>query len=103
MKALRSRMPKILKFTRFSLRDFLVAAGPAALAVAITCLLAYWLVDPAPPKRVVLSTGQDNGAYEAFGRKYASALAKFEIEVVLKPSLGSRENLQRLQDDASGI
>lgn len=96
-------MPKILKFSHFSLRDFLVAAGPAAIAVIITCLLAYWLVDPSPPSTVTLSTGQENSAYEAFGQKYAAALAKFDIRVVLKPSLGSQENLQRLKDDDSGI
>lgn len=96
-------MPKILTFTRFSLRDFLVAAGPAALAVIVTCLLAYWLVDPSPPERIRLSTGQENSAYEAFGKKYASALARFDIDVILEPSLGSQENLQRLNNPRSGI
>lgn len=97
------RMPKILKFSRFSARDFLVAAGPAVIAVIVTCLLAYWLVDPAPPKTVTLSTGQENSAYEAFGKKYAATLAKFDVQVKLAPSLGSQENLQRLKADASGI
>lgn len=96
-------MPKILKFSRFSLRDFLVAAGPAAIAVLATCILAYWLVDPSPPSIVTLSTGQENSAYEAFGKKYAAALAKFDIRVIQKPSLGSEENLQRLKDDDSGV
>ena len=96
-------MPKILRFTRFSPRDFLVAAGPAAFAILVTCLLGYWLVDPAPPKKVTLSTGQENSAYEALGKKYAGALAKFDIQVVQRPSLGSRENLERLKDPASGI
>jgi uncharacterized protein len=95
-------MPKILRFTQFSLRDFLVAAGPAALAIAATCLLAYWLVDPSPPKQVRLSTGQENSAYEMLGKKYADALAKFGIRVILDPSLGSQENLQRLKDGSSG-
>ena len=93
-------MPKILHFTRFSLRDFLIAAGPAAIAVIATCLLAYWLVDPSPPSRVSLSTGQDNSAYEVFGKKYAESLARFGIKVQLAPSLGSQENLQRLKDGA---
>lgn len=96
-------MPKILTFTRFSLRDFLVAAGPAALAIAATCLLAYWLVDPSPPKQVTLATGQENSAYEALGKKYAGALAKFDIQVRLKPSLGSQENLLWLKEGTSGV
>lgn len=103
MISIRPRMPKILTFTRFSLRDFLVAAGPAAIAVTITCLLAYWLVDPSPPERIRLSTGQENSAYEAFGKQYANALARFDIDVILAPSLGSQENLQRLNNPRSGI
>jgi len=97
------RMPKILKFTQFSLRDFLIAAGPAVIALVVTCLLAYWLIDPAPPKQVTLSTGQENSAYEAFGKKYAEVLAKTGIRVVLVPSPGSQENLQRLKNPDSGV
>jgi TRAP-type uncharacterized transport system substrate-binding protein len=97
-------MPKILsRFTQFSLRDFLVAAGPAAIAILITCVLAYWLVDPSPPKSVTLSTGQEHSAYDAIGKKYAQALAEVGIQVELKPSLGSQENLQRLNDPGSGV
>ncbi|MGH8808543.1 MAG: TAXI family TRAP transporter solute-binding subunit [Noviherbaspirillum sp.] len=96
-------MPKILRFTKFSPRDLLVAAGPAAIAIIVTCLLAYWLVDPSPPKRMTLSTGQENSAYEAIGKKYADALANFDIRVSLTPSLGSQENLQRLKDAESGV
>ncbi len=96
-------MPKILTFTRFSLRDFLVAAGPAAVAVIASCLLAYWLVDPSPPTHVTLSTGQENSAYETLGKKYAEALARFGIAVQLRPSLGSQENLQRLKDPQSNV
>ena len=96
-------MPKILRFTRFSIRDFLVASGPAAAAVVITCLLAYRLVDPSPPRHVALSTGQENSAYEAIGKKYADILARNGVRVELKPSLGSHENLLRLKDADSEI
>jgi TRAP-type uncharacterized transport system substrate-binding protein len=56
------------------------------------------VVDPEPPHRVVLATGQENSAYEEFGRKYASVLARDGIRVELRRSLGSAENLQRLVD-----
>jgi TRAP-type uncharacterized transport system substrate-binding protein len=96
-------MPKILKFTTFSLRDFIVASGPTILVIAMICLLAYWLVDPAPPKQVTMSTGQENSAYEEFGKKYAQALARYGIKLSMKPSLGSQENLQRLKDPDSKV
>jgi TRAP-type uncharacterized transport system substrate-binding protein len=50
-----------------------------------------------------MSTGQENSAYEEFGKKYAQALAKYRITLTLKPSLGSEENLRRLNDPDSGI
>ncbi|HZX29089.1 MAG TPA: TAXI family TRAP transporter solute-binding subunit [Telluria sp.] len=96
-------MSKILKFTRFSPRDLLAAAGPALALIAALCALAYLLVDPAPPKRVSLATGQFNSAYEEFGKKYAAMLARDGIRVTLQPSLGSAENLQRLNAGKADI
>ncbi len=89
-------MPKILKFTGFALRDFFATAGPTLLVIALLCGLAYWLVDPTPPAHVSIATGQENSAYEEFAKKYASALAKYDIKATLQPSLGSQENLERL-------
>lgn len=96
-------MPKIFKFTQFSLRDLIVTAGPATLLVIGLCVGAYWLVDPSPPKRVVMSTGQENSAYQEFGKQYAAALARQGITVELRPSPGSLENLKHLQDPDSGV
>ncbi|MFC3108081.1 TAXI family TRAP transporter solute-binding subunit [Undibacterium arcticum] len=96
-------MSKILKFTQFSLRDLLATAGPTVLAIGLICAIAYWLVDPSPPSHVTISTGQENSAYEEFAKKYAAALAKHHIKTTLKPSLGSQENLQRLNDPKSGV
>jgi len=96
-------MSKILKFTQFSLRDLLAAAGPTVLVIGLVCAVAYWLVDPSPPSRVTISTGQENSAYEEFAKKYAAELARHHIKATLKPSLGSQENLQRLNDPTSGV
>lgn len=98
-----TKVTKILNFSRFSLRDLVVAAGPTILLIAAACALAYVLVDPTPPRVVTLSTGQENGAYEAFGKKYAELLGKHGIKVVLKPSMGSYENLQRLASGDADI
>jgi TRAP transporter TAXI family solute receptor len=97
MKPLQRAMSNIRKFTQFSFKDLVAAAGPTVLIIAGLCLLAYFLVDPTPPKTVTLATGQENSAYEELGKKYAAALAKQGIKVTLVRSLGSQENLQRLQ------
>ena len=96
-------MSRILAFTRFSVRDLLATAGPTIATIVAVCLVAYWLVDPAPPRHVILSTGQENSAYEEFGKKYVAALAKHDIAVTLKPSLGSQENLVRLKEGTVDI
>src|SRR5262249_4269675 len=76
MNPMHQHMSKILKFTQFSFRDLVVAAAPTILAIVGICLIAYFLVDPAPPRTVRLGTGQENSAYAELGKKYAAALAK---------------------------
>ena len=93
---MRSVMSKIRKFSSFSVRDLVATAGPTILLIAALCAVAYALVDPAPPRQVVLGTGQENSAYEEFGKKYAAELARQGIAVTLQRSPGSQENLQRL-------
>jgi TRAP transporter TAXI family solute receptor len=100
---MRHHMSKILKFTQFSVRDLIVAAAPTILLIAGVCLLAYWLVDPAPPRTVRLATGQENSAYEEFGKKYAAALAKHGVKVELIPSAGSGDNLRMLKAGKADI
>jgi len=92
-KGLRARLQN---FSIVSLRDLVVASGPTILMVAAAVLLAYWWVDPAPPRSLRLATGQENSAYETFGKQYASLMARDDIKVTLQPTLGSQDNLQRL-------
>jgi TRAP transporter TAXI family solute receptor len=97
------KRPKLGKFSLVSLRDLLVASLPTILLVLAACAVAYVVVDPAPPRHVILATGQENSAYEEFGRKYAALLARDGIKVQLQRSLGSEDNLQRLLDGKADI
>ncbi|SDF06814.1 TRAP-type uncharacterized transport system, substrate-binding protein [Massilia sp. PDC64] len=96
------RLP-LRKFSLVSLRDLLVAVAPTAVLVLAACIVAYIVVDPAPPRHVILATGQENSAYEEFGRKYAAILARDGIKVDPQRSLGSEDNLQRLIDGKADI
>lgn len=96
-------MPKMLQFSKFALRDLIVTAGPPLLLLVLLCALAYFLVDPFPPKVVTLSSGQENSSYEQFARRYAAQLKKHGIEVRMQRSQGSQQNLERLKDPGSGI
>ncbi|MCS0597093.1 TAXI family TRAP transporter solute-binding subunit [Massilia agri] len=89
-------MTRVRQFSIVSLRDMLVAMGPTLLAVIAVAVLAYLWVDPAPPRKLTMATGQFNSAYQEFGRQYAATLARDEITLTLEPSLGSQDNLERL-------
>ncbi len=86
-------MPKFFRFTTLSLRDLIVTFGPPLLLMVAAGVFAYRIIDPAPPKVVTLSTGQENSAYEQLAKRYAAVLAREGIQVRLRPSEGSFENL----------
>jgi TRAP-type uncharacterized transport system substrate-binding protein len=76
---------------------------PFALLAAALLALAYGLLDPTPPKRVVLATGVAQGAYAEFGQRYAERLARHGIQVELRETQGAAENLALLSDAQSGV
>src|SRR5262245_5343576 len=84
-------------------RDVWAAVVPGAVILAVAFWTAYQFVEPAPPKRIVMSGGSEGGAYEGYAQRYKERLAEDRIEVVLRPSAGSVENLKRLMDGNSGV
>lgn len=96
-------MPKAIRNTLLSLRDLIASAGPFILLAAALLTLAYWWLDPNPPKRVTLATGPAQSAYAEFGARYAKALAANGIQVVLLPSEGSSSNLQMVREGKADL
>jgi hypothetical protein len=96
-------MVSALKNTLLSARDLLVTAGPVALLALALIALAFWLLDPMPPKHVVLATGPEQSAYDEFGLRYAAALKAQGITVTLRRTQGAAENLALLRDPDSGV
>ena len=90
-------MPKRVRETLVSARDLALAWGPFVLLGAVLLAAAYWLLDPTPPKRVVLATGPERSAYAEFGKRYAAELKRFGITVELRTTTGSRDNLRLLR------
>src|ERR1051325_5634961 len=91
-------MPRLVRETLVTARELALAWGPFALIGVALLAVAYWLLDPAPPKRVVLATGPERSPYDEFGKRYKAELARYGIEVVLKPTRGSAENRRLLRD-----
>jgi TRAP transporter TAXI family solute receptor len=96
-------MRRTIRETLLSVRDLLITGGPFILLTVLLLAGAYYLLKPAPPKRVVLATGSDQGAYAAFGKRYQEELKRHNIEVILRHTAGSRENLRLLQDPKEDV
>jgi TRAP-type uncharacterized transport system substrate-binding protein len=85
-----------LRATLLSFRDLVATALPFIP-------IAYWLLDPTPPHRVVLATGQDQGAYAEFGKRYAQILKENRVEVRLKKTAGAAENIALLRQPGGDV
>ncbi|MGD9671217.1 MAG: TAXI family TRAP transporter solute-binding subunit [Hyphomicrobiaceae bacterium] len=81
------------------MRETLLIGGPAAILILAAFWFAYQFVEPAPPSRIVITTGSTTGAYYAFASRYRAELAKSGITLDVIPSNGSVENLIRLTGD----
>jgi TRAP transporter TAXI family solute receptor len=89
------------RFDKSALKDLVALIGLPLLAVIAAFWLAARFVQPAPPQHFVMATGPDGGAYHLFAQRYRDIVKRENITITLKPSAGSIENLQRLQDDKS--
>jgi len=96
-------MPRFLKLILLSIRDLIVSAGPIVFLVIGLLIAAYWWLQPQPPKHVTLATGPTGSAYAQFGKRYATALKANGIEVELKATSGSSENLQLLRSGDADV
>jgi len=101
--ALESPMAVTLRNTLLSFRDLLATAGPFVILALALLALAYWMLDPTPPRRVVLATGPEQSAYAEFGKRYVQVLKEYGIEVELRQTEGAAENLRLLKKPESGV
>lgn len=86
-------------------RDWLLILATIGVTVAAVALVVAGLslIDPAPPKQIVISTGPEGGAAHRAAERYRAILARDGVKVVLKNSTGAVENLARLRSAASGV
>ena len=96
-------MIRLIRSTLLSIRDLALTAGPFALLGVALLAGAYHVLQPNPPRRVVLATGPEQSHFAAFGERYAAELKKFGIEVVLRGTGGAADNMQLLSDPAEAV
>lgn len=97
------RPPRRRALREVSLRDLLLAAGPALVLIAVAFWIAFKFVQPAPPRRLTIITGAEGGAYYAFAERYGSILARHGVTLDVRPSAGSLENLAVLMNPEAGV
>jgi TRAP transporter TAXI family solute receptor len=100
----RSRGPS----SRWSLRrrvsrEHLYLYGPAVVLTLVGFLVALHFVEPAPPRRVVMATGGQDGAYYQLGLRYQKLLAEEGIQLDVRATAGAVENVRLLKDPARGV
>ncbi len=88
---------------RHPARHQLAIYGPAALLVVAAFVIAFQFIKPAPPDRVIMATGSVEGAYHAFARRYAEFLAREGVELELRPTAGSVQNISLLREGEVSI
>lgn len=84
------------------LQRLLLVALPAAAVLAIFYVV-YILVDPLPPRRLVIGAGIAGSGYDNFARRYARVLARNDIDLEIRNTAGAVENLDLLRDPASKV
>ena len=81
----------------------LLIAVPVLLVLAAGIWIALQFMEPAPPKRLVISASTKGTPYHRAAERYAQILARNGIELEVRESQGSLENLKALQDASSGV
>jgi TRAP transporter TAXI family solute receptor len=84
-------------------RDFAMILVPALIVLAGVIWFASRFVEPAPPKKIWITTAGQTGGYFATGKRYAEILKRAGITLEVLPSAGSVENVKRLTNPALNV
>ncbi|RKP50917.1 TAXI family TRAP transporter solute-binding subunit [Trinickia fusca] len=93
----------VARFVAISWRDLALSFGPILLFLAAALWLAVRLIQPAPPNTLTISAGPPDSSFWNAAQRYKPILARDGIKLIVLPSQGSLENLQRLADPASHV
>jgi TRAP transporter TAXI family solute receptor len=85
------------------LRDTIKIFGPAVLITIIGFVVAYQFVAPAPPEHISIGAGPPESAYYNYAKAYKEILAQHGIELEVRPTAGSVENIRLLEADSDGV
>jgi TRAP transporter TAXI family solute receptor len=90
-------------FRRVFRRDLLIAALPAMFFIALAVAFAYYFIKPAPPKKIVMATGEHEGGYAYFAKRYRDFLAQNGVTLEVRETAGAVQNIEALTADNSDV
>lgn len=79
------------------------AIGVALFTVGLCIVAVVWVIQSAPPRRLVITTGPLGSSFERFADSYQKLLAPHDVTLEILPSEGSLDNLQRLQSGVGRV
>ena len=91
------RIPMSERIQHPTVKERLKYFGPGALIVIASFVVAFLFIKPAPPRNIVIGTGGSEGAYFHYGKKFARILARDGIQLEVRTTGGSIDNLRLLE------
>ncbi|MBC7661381.1 MAG: ABC transporter substrate-binding protein [Chitinophagaceae bacterium] len=86
-----------------TLKDMMWAILPFMLVLGLVIYVAIQYVDPPTPTHIIMATGDPEGAYQEFAKRYQDILKKDGVELEIRPSAGANDNLKQLMDPDSDV
>jgi TRAP transporter TAXI family solute receptor len=83
--------------------DYLRIYGPAVLLAVVALAFAWQFVNPAPPDKITMATGGNQGAYFAFAHRYREILARDGVTLEVLETAGSLANIELLDGGDSRV
>ena len=94
---------KFRKELKLGFREKLIIVCPAVVLAILAFVVAFYFVDPFPPRRFTIGCGPPEGAKFNFAQAYQKILAKEGITLDLRNTAGSAENLKLLGAESDGV
>ena len=80
----------------------IIAVGLAVIVIA-ALYAVYRLIDPLPPRRFSIAVGFAGTPYDNFARQYAAILARHGVELEIRNTVSTVNNLDLLRSASSGV
>jgi TRAP-type uncharacterized transport system substrate-binding protein len=85
-------------------RREMLRSGLILAAVVAGCLwVSFQLLQPVPPRTIVIASGADAGLYHKYAMRYRDVLAREGVTLEIRQTKGAGENYELLVDPHSGV